>query len=84
MTNVVLTRYVRVVSRCRPRTLFVPHGLYYKTKGRTYCTHHIIFPHDMDMLAILSTENSTNAAKMLAEALLNPAPALPFISSGND
>ena len=57
----------------------------YVTKSRAEriaCTVEF-FLHDINMPATSLANNATNAAKMLVEALLNPAPALPFSTLGN-
>ena len=42
------------------------------------------FPHDIDMPTTSSADNAAEAARMLAEALHNPAPASPFQTMGSD
>ena len=57
----------------------------YITKTRAEPIAHTVefFPHDKSMPAILAIDNAITAAKMLAEALTNPAPVLPFLTLGD-
>ena len=55
-----------------------------KTRAERIARTVEFFPHDIMMPATSSTDNAITAARMLAEALLNPIPASPFITLGTE
>ena len=54
-----------------------------KTRAERIARTVEFFPHAINMPTTSSTDNAAEAARMLADALLHPAPASPFLSLGN-
>ena len=57
--------------------------LYTGDTGRAHHQNSTVFPHNNDMPGISSAEVETDAARLLAEDLANPAPAPPFARFGS-
>ena len=55
-----------------------------KTRAERIARTVDFFPHDIEMPHNSSGNNAAEAAKLLTDALMNPAPASPFPSLGNE
>ena len=81
-THMGLPWKVRMVHRHGPTPLPVLPHLHTGDTGRMHIQNSTVFTHNGAMPAMFSANTATDAARHLADALANPAPAAPFACFG--